>query len=160
MNAAHSGFAVAAGLPHLSHLLNESEQMSFCFLSVVVSCVSLPRWPLLCVNPPLPHLTLLYAPHGSPGAVCEHGDGAGLSRSELDSLLLQLFSALGSVDSLCDFAPPQLLKEQVALHWLAPHHLNIYCLVVAVLFAFAGRSARDEHYIGTLPIPNKRLWAV
>ena len=36
----------------------------------------------------------------------EQGGGAGLSRNQLDTLLFQLFSTAGSLDTcLCDFVP-------------------------------------------------------
>ena len=63
--------------------------------------------------------------------LCKQGSGAGLSRSELDSLLLQLFSAVGSEDNFfvtLFLTNSKLRRTHVALRWPAPYHLNNYVL--------------------------------
>ena len=61
----------------------------------------------------------------------EQAGGAGLSRSELNSLLLQLFSTVGSEDAFfvtLFLTISKLRRTHVALRWPAPYHLNNYVL--------------------------------
>ena len=81
---------------------------------------------------------------------------AGLSCSELGSLSPQLVLWTRSLW----FCSQQLLNEQAAelahrlfLHSLAPHQRISLVLMVAVLLAFAGRSAWDEQYKAPPPPP-------
>ena len=66
--------------------------------------------------------------------LCEQGGVAGPSRSELDDLLLQLFSTDVSVGAVFVTAFPTTAErasckahKSLCTGWLDPRHLNIYC---------------------------------
>ena len=103
--------------------------------------------------------------------LCDQGGGAGFSRSELDSLLLQWFSTAGSLDTaFVTLSLTAVERASCKVHkllcngWL-PITLISVLLVVAVSPPFTGRSARDELFIATLtallpspsPVHNKSV---
>ena len=88
--------------------------------------------------------------------LCEQAGGAGFSRSELDSLLLQWFSTAGSLDTaFVTLSLTAVERASYKVHrllcpgWL-PITLISVLLVAAVSPPFTGRSAWDELFIATL----------
>ena len=73
--------------------------------------------------------------------LCQQGGRAGLSRSKLDGLLLQLFSAAGSV-----YIVFPTTAERARCRVPKLHHLNVSCSGGGGLSRFGGLEHLDKQF--------------